>query len=550
MLMGNGLGSAITKDGNPLALHYVMFLPALISQASQEQMAYWIGRAWAGQIIGTYAQTELGHGSFLRGLETTATYDPDSEEFVLHSPTITSIKWWPGGLGKTANHAVVMAQLYTEGKCWGPHAFIVQLRDLDTHASLPGISVGEIGPRLGTNSQDNGFLRLHHVRIPRLHMLMQHAQVTKSGEYVQPASSKLTYGTMVFVRVAICFDAGRQLQRAVTIATRYSAVRRQSELVPGEGEVQVLDYQTQQHKLLPQLATVFAVTFSARRLWETYNSVTHGPKEAQLALLPELHVLSCGLKAACASDCSLGCDVCRLACGGHGYLASSNLPRIVTATTATQTYEGENTVMWLQVARYVTFSSAIYRTASMVQVLSCLFQQLAQVARTYLYLLKVYSDGLESGEEAGPSVQFLREPRPDLTAPSHARLTNYGLVMGWRVAVVALLQEAQQELQRRVAAGQQPDRARDACSLTLVDAAQCYIRGHMCCQFVAGVDELQGLSAGTTLVLQQLCRLYLLYHASSSHLLRHGWLSGADVSQLEAEYRALLTELRQDAVAL
>jgi hypothetical protein len=42
----------------------------------------------------------------------------------------------------------------------------------------------------------------------------------------------------------------------------------------------------------------------------------------------------------------------------------------------------------------------------------------------------------------------------------------------------------------------------------------------MCCQFVAGVDELQGLSAGTTLVLQQLCRLYLLYHASSSHLLR------------------------------
>jgi hypothetical protein len=25
---------------------------------------------------------------------------------VLHSPTLTSTKWWPGGLGKTATHAV------------------------------------------------------------------------------------------------------------------------------------------------------------------------------------------------------------------------------------------------------------------------------------------------------------------------------------------------------------------------------------------------------------------------------------------------------------
>lgn len=45
----------------------------------------------------TLFQTELGHGTFLRGLETTATYDPKTEEFVLDSPTLTSHKWWPGG---------------------------------------------------------------------------------------------------------------------------------------------------------------------------------------------------------------------------------------------------------------------------------------------------------------------------------------------------------------------------------------------------------------------------------------------------------------------
>ena len=42
--------------------------------------------------LGTYAQTELGHGTFIRGLETTATYDPEAQEFVLHSPTLTAYK--------------------------------------------------------------------------------------------------------------------------------------------------------------------------------------------------------------------------------------------------------------------------------------------------------------------------------------------------------------------------------------------------------------------------------------------------------------------------
>lgn len=65
-------------------------------QASQEQLGEWMGKAWNMEIIGTYAQTEMGHGTFIRGLETTATYDAETEEFVLHSPSITAYKWWPG----------------------------------------------------------------------------------------------------------------------------------------------------------------------------------------------------------------------------------------------------------------------------------------------------------------------------------------------------------------------------------------------------------------------------------------------------------------------
>ena len=74
-----------------------MFIPALMSQASPEQQAKWLPMAQKLEIIGTYAQTELGHGTFVRGLETTATYDPETEHFIIHSPTLTSTKWWPGG---------------------------------------------------------------------------------------------------------------------------------------------------------------------------------------------------------------------------------------------------------------------------------------------------------------------------------------------------------------------------------------------------------------------------------------------------------------------
>lgn len=74
-----------------------MFIPTLLSQATAEQQAEWLPKAMSLKLIGTYAQTELGHGTFVRGLETTATYDPETKQFIAHSPTLTSTKWWPGG---------------------------------------------------------------------------------------------------------------------------------------------------------------------------------------------------------------------------------------------------------------------------------------------------------------------------------------------------------------------------------------------------------------------------------------------------------------------
>jgi acyl-CoA oxidase len=164
-----------------------MFIPTITGQGTEEQQKALLPLCNTLQIIGTYAQTELGHGTFVRGLETTATYHVQSKQFIIHSPTETSTKWWPGGLGKTATHAVVMARLFVQGVDHGPHAFVVQLRSLDDHKCLPGIMIGDIGPKFGYNGVDNGFLRFDHVIVGRDAMLSRFAQVSVPLPFVTKA---------------------------------------------------------------------------------------------------------------------------------------------------------------------------------------------------------------------------------------------------------------------------------------------------------------------------------------------------------------------------
>jgi acyl-CoA oxidase len=114
-------------------------------------------------------------------LETTATFDKLKDEFVLNSPTISSVKFWPGELGKFANNAAVYAKLILNGRSMGVHAFLVPIRDPHTHEPMPGCEMGDIGPKFGYQSKDNGYLILRNVRIPRSSMLKRYAEVDKDG---------------------------------------------------------------------------------------------------------------------------------------------------------------------------------------------------------------------------------------------------------------------------------------------------------------------------------------------------------------------------------
>ncbi|XAR54930.1 Acyl-CoA oxidase [Bertholletia excelsa] len=338
-------------------LHWGMFVPAIKGQGTEEQQKKWLSLAYKMKIIGCYAQTELGHGSNVQGLETTATFDPQTDEFIIHSPTLTSSKWWPGGLGKASTHAVVYARLMTDGQDHGVHGFIVQLRSLEDHSPLPGITVGDIGMKFGNgayNSMDNGILRFDHVRIPRDQMLMGVSQVTREGKYMHSnVPRQLVYGTMVYVRQKIVTDASNALSRAVCIATRYSAVRRQFGSQNGGPETQVIDYKTQQSRLFPLLASAYAFRFVSEWLEWLYKDVTQRLQANDFSTLPEAHACTAGLKSLTTSATADGIEECRKLCGGHGYLCSSGLPELFAVYVPACTYEGDNIVLLLQVARFL-----------------------------------------------------------------------------------------------------------------------------------------------------------------------------------------------------
>ncbi|KAL5363736.1 hypothetical protein BJX96DRAFT_156149 [Aspergillus floccosus] len=372
------MANDLIGEPTPYGLHASMFLVTLREQSTPEQKKLFLEPAEKYQIIGCYAQTELGHGSNVRGLETRATWNPDDKTFTIHSPTLTASKWWIGSLGRNANHAVVMAQLYVGGKNYGPHPFVVQIRDLETHQPLENIYVGDIGPKFGYNTMDNGFLLFNNVKIPHVNMLARFSRIDKdTNKYMRPASPSLVYGTMTWVRSNIVLNAGGVLAQGVTIATRYCAVRRQFQDRDATGKVgenQVLNYKMVQIRLLPLLASMYALHFTGRgmmRLYEENQSRmkataasdqdTRGPGPEQLRagadLLADLHATSCGLKALASTTAGEGLEVCRRACGGHGYSSFSGIGPWYADYLPTLTWEGDNYMLTQQVARYLLKSA-------------------------------------------------------------------------------------------------------------------------------------------------------------------------------------------------
>lgn len=350
--------AALTLDlQSPITIHWVAFVPVIFGQGSAEQIERWGNKAMNHEILGCYMQTELGHGTNVQMLETTCTYDEESDGFVLHSPTLTSTKWWAGGLGTTATHGVVQAQLIIKGKRYGPHLFFTQLRDMDSGKLLDGIVAGDIGPKTygAFAGLDNGWARFKHFKIARDHMLSKHAQVKKGGEYVKPPSDKLSYGGMIFIRSQMIDRTGWMLSRGVTIATRYALVRRQfrdpSSKDINDVERSVLSYPSTARRILPLLAKAYAYILAGRRMRTLYEDMAQQLEQGNTELLADVHVASSSLKAYCTKQALDGIEECRQALGGHGFSAYAGFTSVFPEQAPAVTYEGDNIVLASQVGR-------------------------------------------------------------------------------------------------------------------------------------------------------------------------------------------------------
>ena len=272
-----------------------------------------------------------------------------------------------------------MAQLYIDGKNMGPHPFVVPVRDLKTHQPLPNVHVGDIGPKFGYNTMDNGFLLLKNVKIPHINMLARFSGVDpNTGKYIKPANPNLVYGTLTFIRSHIVLNSGSVLARGVTIATRYCAVRRQFQDrdAPADqvGENPVLNYKMVQIRLLPLLAATYALHFTGRGMIQMYeenqkrmsagpqasdSKRAAGPEELNPGsdLLADLHATSCALKAYSSTVAGEGLEACRRACGGHGYSSFSGIGSWYADYLPTLTWEGDNYMLTQQVSRYLLKSA-------------------------------------------------------------------------------------------------------------------------------------------------------------------------------------------------
>ncbi|KAF9362238.1 acyl-coenzyme A oxidase [Mortierella sp. NVP85] len=346
----------------PVSLHESAFIPIIYAQGTDEQAKYWGPLAEKHQIIGCYAQTELGHGSNLSQLETTATLNKNTDEWIIHSTTFTASKWWIGGLGAVATHALIQARLIIDGKDYGAHGFIVPIRSLKDHRPFPGVKVGDIGPKAygGFSKIDNGFVRFEHYAIPRENMLMRFAKVTKDGQYITPPHSKLSYGSMVLLRSYMVRDAAMDLARAATIAVRYSTVRRQFNVPTSRKdasnpslETQVINYPMVQARLFPIVAQSYAILAAGNKMWSMYEGMLAELMKGDVSSLAEVHAISSGLKSTCTTIAAAGMEDCRKLMGGHGYSYFSGISHLWSTYVPSNTYEGDNFLLTQQSARYL-----------------------------------------------------------------------------------------------------------------------------------------------------------------------------------------------------
>lgn len=537
-------------DDLPLMLHWVMFVPNIISLCDEEQQAEWLPLCRDWKMIGCYAQTEVGHGSNVRALETTATFLPESKggmkggSFVINSPTITSYKAWPGTLGRNANHAMVIAQLKDgDGVDRGVHNFLVPLRSMEDHTLLSGVVTKDLGPKIGYNNMDNGLASFKNVVIPRRNMAMRFAQVDEQGKYtkkqVSEAASKISYITMMQVRAWIVDEAGKNMAKACTIVIRYSAVRRQGFANSDESsENQILDYRQQQHRIFPLLANSYCFFATGKVVLKRLKSIESrllANKAVHKVEVTDIHASTSALKSYTTMVTADGIEDCRKACGGHGFLQASGLPEIFTTYLQNPTVEGDNHMLPQQVAKVLL--------------------KLVQAVQTNSKVLEAYKT-CDSGKLIPALKSILGGRRVVCSAKSAEDLMSLEVLRqalchrAARLMVgVAALIEA------KIQSGRTPEQAWNDGLVEMARTSRAYAQCLLLQNFIEAIQDEESQStvgAEEIAVLKDLARMCAMFWIEKDlgDVLEDGYFTAEQAGWVRSNVLTLLDLIRPNAVAL
>jgi acyl-CoA oxidase len=342
-------GSAVLHLGTEY--HHKKFLPGIMNFS----------------VPGAFAMTEIGHGSDVASVATTATYDQETEEFVIHTPFRAAWKEYLGNAGQDGIAATVFAQLITKGVNHGVHCFYVPIRDSDGNF-LPGVGGEDDGWKGGLNGIDNGRLHFDHVRVPRTNLLNKYGDVAPDGTYTSSIDSPgrrffTMLGTLVQGRVSLDGAASAVSAMALTIAITYGNQRRQFTAGSDTDEEVILDYQRHQRRLIPRLATAYAMNFAHDDFLVKFDSVFSGKSDTDEDR-QDLETLAAALKPLSTWAALDILQEAREACGGAGFMASNRLVGLRADLDVYVTFEGDNNVLLQLVAkRLLTDFSSKFKNA-------------------------------------------------------------------------------------------------------------------------------------------------------------------------------------------
>src|SRR3954451_4329318 len=521
-MLGFGDLSLLVKAG----VQWGLFGGAVQALGTERHHGRYLEQIITGALPGCFAMTETGHGSDVQHLRTTATYDPATGGFVVHTPDPSARKDYIGNAARDGRLAVVFAQLVTGGQSHGVHALLVPIRD-DSGAALPGVTISDCGRKGGLNGVDNGRLVFDSVRVPRENLLDRYGDVAEDGTYSSPIAGETRrfftmLGTLVRGRISVAGGAGAATQKALALAVRYAEVRRQFTDPATGAEVVLLDYLVHQRKLLPALATTYALQFAQEDLvGRMHDAAGNADETAQR----ELETRAAGIKAVGTWHATATIQTCREACGGAGYLAENQLPQLKADTDVFTTFEGDNTVL-LQLVAKTLLSEYGRRVARL------------DAAGKARFAARLGADTVAERTGLRPLLS-----RGDLRDRAHQRRLIAAREQH-------LLASAAQRMRRALSPGADQFAVFNGAQDHLLQAARAHVDRVVLDAFADAVDRVADPAVRD--LLDRVCSLHALsrLEAERAWFVEHGYLTAGRTKALTATVNALCAELRPHARVL